>query len=128
MKYLGVDFGTKRTGIAMSDENAEFAFPSGVVASESAMKEIVALCKKEPIKGIIVGRSIASNEAENDVQKNIDRFAAHVELTTGLPVLFEREDFSSVEAHRYQTDAGKRDDSAAAIILQRFLDKKKKAS
>lgn len=126
MKYLGIDVGTKRVGLATSDEAGGFAFPKGIVPAEDAEKKIVALCKGEHIEGIVIGQSIASNEAENDTQAFIERFAKRVEATTGLPIHFEREDFSSVEAHRYQTDAGRRDDSAAAVILQRFLDRKKK--
>ena len=55
----------------------------------------------------------------------VTSFVKKLETKVNVPIIFEREDFSSVEAHRYQTKKGNRDDSAAAIILQRFLDKKK---
>lgn len=126
MKYLGIDFGTKRIGIATSDEAGEFAFPKGIIGAGNAEEEIAARCAGESIGAIVVGQSIATNEAENEVQAAVARFAQRIGALTALPVYFEREDFSSVEAHRYQTGAGVRDDSAAAVILQRFLDKQKK--
>ena len=126
MKYLGIDFGTKRVGLALSDESGEFAFPKEIVPFDKAQHRIVALCKEEAIGGIVFGASLATNEEENEVHTTAKRFADRLFELTNLPLFFEREDFSSVEAHRFQTTAGARDDSAAAIILQRFLDRKKK--
>jgi len=125
MKYLGVDFGTKRVGIAVSDEVGEFAFPRKILATADAVKEIAKLCIEEQVGAIVIGKSIATNEEENIVAKAASAFANALVAHTKLPIEFEREDFSSMEAHRYQIKAGSRDDSAAAIILQRFLDKKK---
>ncbi len=126
MKYLGIDYGTKRVGIAISDEAGEFAFPKAIFPSPEAIEGIVALCKEEGVGAIVIGESIASNEVSNDLMPMVNAFKAKLTLATELPIFFEREGFSTVEAHRYQTSAGSRDDSAAAIILQRFLDKKKK--
>ncbi len=125
-KYLGIDFGTKRIGIALSDASGSFAFPHTIVPTAIAEKEIKSLCEKETIGQIVIGFSVATNEIENDVQKQIVSFADRITRATGITTVFEREDFSSVEAHRFQVVQGNRDDSAAAIILQRFLDKKKK--
>ena len=126
MKYLGIDYGTKHIGLAISDEAGEFAFPKGIIQKEKAEKEIVSICVEEQVHGIVIGESVATNESRNEVNTETKRFSERITAATNLPIVFEREDFSSVEAHRYQTDAGRRDDSAAAIILQRFLDKKKK--
>ncbi len=128
MKYLGIDFGTSLIGLASSDEAGEFAFPYKIIQTHEAEQEIMTICKKENISEIVIGQSIASNEGENEVQTTVARFAKRLESITKLPIRFEREDFSSVEAHRYQTKAGARDDSAAAVILQRFLDKRKKGT
>jgi putative Holliday junction resolvase len=126
MKYMGIDYGTEKIGLALSDEAGEFAFPKGILERESASQKILAVCQEESIGAIILGQSVASNGAPNALIHDANRFAEKLKATTGLPVYFEREDFSSVEAHRYQIKAGARDDSAAAIILQRFLDKNKK--
>lgn len=123
MRYLGIDYGTKRVGLAVSDDMGEFAFPRGIVDTSQAVVAIAKLCKEEAIGSIVVGESLASNEAHNELAVRVNAFKEKIAALTELPVFFEREGFSTVEAHRYQTDAGNRDDSAAAIILQRFLDK-----
>jgi len=127
MKILGIDFGTKRIGIATSDEAGEFAFPKAILSNDTdAIEKIVALIKDEGVDTVVIGESIASNEAANSIEGKVKKFADVIGEKTRVSVVFEREDFSSVEAHRYQTGAGNRDDSAAAIILQRYLDKRKK--
>jgi putative Holliday junction resolvase len=126
MKYLGIDYGTKRVGIALSDEGGSFAFPKDIVPTAGAIAYIESLLKEGDITSIIVGESLATNGQENDVVVMARSFAKKLELVTSVPIVFEREGFSSVEAHRYQTKKGSRDDSAAAVILQRFLDKQKK--
>lgn len=127
MKYLGIDYGTKRIGIAISDEEGGFAFPHSIVgANEKPEDVILSLIEKEGVAGIVVGDSRASNDIQNPLSQKTKIFAEKIGQKTNIPIYFEQEGFSSFEAHRYQTKAGNRDDSAAAIILQRFLDKKQK--
>lgn len=126
MKYLGVDYGTKKVGIAISDDAGSFAFPRAILLNKDALQEIVRICNEEGIGNIVIGESVATNEERNPIDEQVKAFAEKLGTHTRLPIFFEREGFSSVEAHRYQTKAGNRDDSAAAIILQRFLDKQKK--
>ncbi len=126
MKYLGVDYGTKRVGLAISDEDGNFAFPYGIVENKKVIKTIENISKKEKIDIIILGNSNATNGYENDISNEINSFKSKLALAIETSIFLEREDFSSFEAHRYQEKKGHRDDSAAAIILQRFLDKKKK--
>ncbi len=125
MKYLGIDYGTKRIGIAISDDGGEFAFPKGILNAQDAIVEIVSLCQKENVGAVVIGKSVASNGADNDIVPQTEKFKEKLSEVIKLPIFFQQESFSTVEAHRYQVDAGKRDDSAAAIILQRFLDTKK---
>jgi putative Holliday junction resolvase len=127
MKYLGIDYGTKRIGIAISDDGGEFAFPKGILNAKTSIQEIAALCLKEDIKAIVIGKSVASNGIENDIVPQTEAFKEKLVKEVSLPIHFQQESFSTVEAHRYQITAGHRDDSAAAIILQRFLDTKKVA-
>ena len=126
MKYLGIDYGTKRVGVAISDDDGSFAFPKAIFETTKAIEDITALAKTESIGVIVIGESVATNDKANELTTHVNGFKAKLALATSLPIFFEREGFSTVEAHRYQVTAGKRDDSAAAIILQRFLDKQKK--
>jgi putative holliday junction resolvase len=124
MKYLGIDYGTKRIGIAVSDDGGEFAFPKAILSTKKdSVDTIAALAAEEGIEAIIIGESLAQNEAPNEVFSAAAAFKAKLATRIALPVFFEREGFSSVEAYRYQEKKGPADDSAAAIILQRFLDK-----
>ncbi len=122
MKYLGIDYGTKRIGLALSDESGGFAFPKGITTPEKAMSEIAELCQQEGVIAIVIGKSIASNGMDNEIVPAVEKFRERLAGVTGLPIHFQQESFSTMEAHRYQTKAGSRDDSAAAIILQRYLD------
>ncbi len=126
MKVLGIDYGSKRIGVAISDEAGEFAFPKTVLLTEAEpIEKIATLCKEEHVEVIVIGESVAQSGMPNAISGQAAKFKEKLAAVTNLPIFLEREDFSSVEAHRYQTKAGNKDDSAAAIILQRFLDKKK---
>ena len=126
MKYLGIDFGTKRVGVAISDDDGSFAFPKAIFDASTAVDDITTICKAELVGAIVIGESVATNGELNELANLVNAFKAKLVVATTLPIFFEREGFSTVEAHRYQVAAGSRDDSAAAIILQRFLDKQKK--
>lgn len=126
MQYIGIDYGTKRVGIALSDEEGSFAFPKEIVATNEAIDSITALTETGTITAIVIGESLANNGGENDILSHTRRFVEKLKTVVSIPIIFEREGFSSVEAHRYQTKKGNRDDSAAAVILQRFLDKRQK--
>lgn len=126
MKYLGINYGTKRIGVAISDYEASFAFPKEILDTGSAIDKIVELVDQENIGAIVIGESRATNGESNDLGGRVAAFTTKLAEKVSIPISPQREDFSTVEAHRYQTAAGNRDDSAAAIILQRFLDKNKK--
>lgn len=124
MKYIGVDYGSKRVGIAVSDEGGTFAFPKSIVPQKEALQYVLSLCKESETVAIVIGKSIDKHGTVNKIMTAIEEFGKELKSQTDVPIHFEREDFSSFEAHRFQTDKGSRDDSAAAIILQRFLDRK----
>lgn len=126
MKYIGIDYGTKKVGISISDDEASFAFPKDIIPTNLVIEYLKNVIQTENIEAIVIGESLASNGQDNDLAETVALFGSSIKEKAGKPVFFVREDFSSVEAHRYQTKKGDRDDSAAAIILQRFLDKRKK--
>ncbi len=133
MKYLGVDYGTKRIGVAQSDESGTIAFPLSVVdAGSSAAAEVAALAKDNRIEKIVIGESHDLAGNPNPVMKNIDLFKKELEALLELPVVYEPEFMTSAQALRQGLDkrgAGNKkedlDASAAALILQGFLDRTK---
>ena len=124
MRYIGIDYGSKRVGIAISDADGLLAFPKEIITEKEALIYILAVIKDTEIGGIVIGKSMNSAGAFNSIMDKIHDFETKLMVHTKIPIYFEREDFSSYEAHRFQLEKGSRDDSAAAIILQRFLDKK----
>ena len=126
MKYLGIDFGSKRVGIAVSDENGKMAFPKSVISNDKRLIEnIKHFCDKEKIEKIIIGDSKDSNMKDNPVMKDIRRFAEMVSREISLPIEFQLEFMTSQQAVLIQGENDMIDASAAAIILQSFLDKSK---
>lgn len=125
MKYLGIDYGTKRTGIAFSDEEGLLAYPHGVLLTSPALaKEVAALARKEEAGTIVIGDSRDFNGRENPVMKHVRKFAAVLTKEIAAPIVYEPEVFTSQEADR--TPDGRdelRDARAAAIMLQSYLDR-----
>ncbi len=137
MKLLGVDFGTKRIGIAVSDEDSQIAFPRVVLPNDKEFfKKVSVLIKEENISEIVVGDPLNLDGKANPVSKLTEDFIVALAEHTALPVYKEKEFFTSYEAHRRQgkeannarqdtfTKPKDLDASAAALILQRYLDKK----
>ena len=124
MKYLGIDYGTKRVGVAMSDEHARLAFPRMVMGNtKTFVDEIVAFIEKEHVEGIVLGESHDRNNIPNPIMKKIRVFADQLRARTSLPIFFVSEAYTSQEAKHIQGENAMHDASAAAIILQSFLDR-----
>lgn len=136
MKYLGIDYGTKKIGIAISDESGKFAFPKEIISSGvQALREIVEIVTTESIGKIVVGHSLTTSGERNVVMEDIDAFVEELHKLTGLPIALEDERFSSsavkafnwskpvASPHRSEKHHGPIDDRAAAVMLQRYLDK-----
>lgn len=124
MKYLGVDYGTKRVGIATSDEGGRMAFPFKVIPnSPNLISEIATICTTEHVAAIVVGESLNFQNMPNAIMDEIHPFATALEKAAKLPLYFMNEILSSREAMHIQGDNKHNDASAAAIILQSYLDK-----
>jgi len=122
MKYLGLDYGSKRIGIAVSDGEGTIAFPRTTLTNDqTVMDELAAIIEVERIRCIVVGDTRAFGGGANTVTPEADRFAARLETQFDIPVKRAFEAWSSREATRF-LNAEKHDESAASIILQRFLD------
>lgn len=124
MKYLGVDFGGKRVGIAVSDESGKMAFPHSVILNNgNLLAETERIIKEEKINEIIIGESKNFAGEPNKIMEEIEKFKGTLEEKTGLKVWLEPEFLTSVQAKQVQGENEMHDASAAAIILQSYLDK-----
>lgn len=123
MRILGLDYGARRIGIALSDEGAQFAFPHSTIPNDaSAIDRIEDICKKEEVKEIAMGDTRAANEAGNAITSEAEAFAKSLGAHSGREIKMVREAWSSAEAARFAPKGVHDDASAAAIILQRYLD------
>lgn len=143
MKYLGIDYGTKKIGLAISDQNGKIAFPKSVIPnSKNVVQDILDIISCEGVESIVVGKSLDPWGSENLVQRKIDSFTKELSShLDGIEIIEQDERGSSLAAtaHLYgkgniankkwtsRDNEKKRQDEdagAAAIILQRYLDKK----
>jgi len=123
---MGIDFGEKRIGIALSDEQVFMAFPHSVlINNKNSIKEIKKICGENNVEKIILGQSLDYKGQPNLVMGKIEKFKKSLEKETGLEVLYQNETLTTQEARRLQGKIEKIDASAAALILRSFIDKQK---
>lgn len=136
MKYLGIDFGSKRVGLAVSDEEGRIAFPKETLRNDSKLlQNILDFIKKEKIEKIVIGESLNSKGDKNFIEEGAGFFVDELAKLSGLKVEKQKEFFSSYEAHgrmgkeqnnsrsSFFSKTKDLDASSATIILQRYLDK-----
>lgn len=127
MRYLGIDFGTKKVGLALSDEGGSMGFPHGIVPNDGRLiDEILALIERKEVGAVVIGESRDFSGKENAVAKDAKAFGLLVERRAGIPIYFEPETLTTQEARR--DFEGVRipgnaavDASAAALILTSYL-------
>lgn len=126
MKYLGIDYGSKKVGFAQSDDDGRLAFPLMISPNDkSLLKDTIELIREIKINVVVVGESVDGNGKLNAIAKEARQFALQVEDSIDVKVVFEKEWYSTVEARKQPGKEGSHevDDQAAAIVLQRYLDK-----
>jgi len=129
---MGLDYGERRVGVAVSDGLGVTAQPHSVVdlAASDLATELGRIVGEYEIKGIVVGLPVSLDGSEGEVAKRAREFAAKVGEITGLAVEMYNEQFSSAVAERVLLESGARrsarravkDKMAAAVMLQGYLD------
>ncbi len=139
MRYLGIDYGTKRIGLALSDDAGLIAFAHKILPSKRDIYDQLArACVENKIKTIVVGAPSTDTRSDASFIKELGQFVSNLRMKTKLPVEEVNESFTSVEAVRplnqkkilhakqvKKEHIGNIDARAAAIILQRYLDSRK---
>jgi len=124
-KYLGIDWGEKRIGLATAEEELNMALPLGTVADIAGILQTIA---EEEITCIVLGRPYQMASLEHDINPDFLKFVTLLESQTKLPIIQIDERLSSLAADAMggpkKMRAG-RDEIAAALILQSYLDKQK---
>ena len=126
MKYLGIDYGEKRVGIAFSDIEGKVAFPKIVLENNTKLiQKISDLCKESKIDIIVIGESKNYKGEDNKISPKIISFKRELISSIKLPIFLEPEFMSSMQVEKTFGKTDMLDASAAAIILQTFMDKEK---
>jgi len=135
MRALGIDFGEKRIGLALSDPEGRLALPLRTLARRNdrqAIDEIAAIAREEGVEALVVGEPRRpSDGAATDAARRVRSFGARLAEATGLAIEWVDESMSSIEAEARLAEAGvpherrreRRDAVAAQILLEEALER-----
>jgi putative holliday junction resolvase len=136
MRYLAIDYGIKRTGLAICDPAETIASPLVVIQAggNKLLNKIVDTIKSENIEAVVIGLPLNMDDSQGPQAKLVLQFAEQLKKHTQLPIYFQDERLSTFEAEEKIAPADftrkkKKqwlDAVAAAQILQTFLDEKNK--
>ena len=132
-RVLGIDFGTRRVGAAVSDPRRKIATPLEVFERRDVVQDARhyrALVEEHDVDLIVIGLPLHTSGQEGTSAKQARAWGAWLARETGLPVVYHDERFSTVDAEERLLAAGikrqgrkdRRDMLAAQILLQAFLD------
>lgn len=128
MRYLGIDYGEKRIGVAVSDPGGRMAFPLKIIFNNDKTKlleQLKSLLEEEKISKIVVGLPLSLDGSETEQTKKTRNFVDILKGITSLSTDFENEILTT---HMAESVVGKKehtDAAAAAFILQSYLDRQK---
>lgn len=126
MRLLGIDYGSKKTGLALTDESGKMAFPHSVVPTDAKLlKTIETLIMKEKVGEIVLGYSLNRDGKPNTIHAAVEELMLDLTLAVGLPVHLQPEQYTTQAAIQLQGRNTQTDASAAALILDAYLIKQK---
>ena len=123
MRYLAVDFGEKRIGLATSDATGLLATPRRTVTRKSdrdAIASILDFARREEVEAVVVGLPHHADGRENALAPRIRSFARKLGESLALPVAFVDEHLTS-HAARERFPEAELDAAAAAVLLEDYL-------
>ena len=134
-RIIGIDYGRKRVGVAVSDPLGIFASALDTVHSAKIIEYLKIYAEKEKVALFVVGYPVNMDNRPSDAAADVDVFLKRLSKAfPGIPIVREDERFTSVLAHRAMIDGGMKkkermkkesvDKISAAIILQSYLDRK----
>ena len=131
MRYLGIDYGISKIGIALSDEAGMMGFPHTIMVNTPRfIDELCALIAKENVGAVVIGESRNLSGTDNPIAADARALGTLLTERAGLSVFYESEIFTTAQARRapekeVKSRAAKPrvnvDASAAALILTSYL-------
>lgn len=122
MRFLGIDYGEKRVGLALSDESGMMAFPLSVLQNDKTLlSQIEGIVKEKKVEEIVIGHSLDKDGKENSIHEAANELMTDLTLAVGLPIHLEPEQYTTQAAIREQGRNDQTDAAAAALILESYL-------
>ena len=134
MRYLGIDYGKKRIGLALSDIMGIMAQPFDVIESKGIknnVETILKIIKEKEVSCIVIGKPVNMNATEGEMAELATEFADELKKVTDIKVEMIDERLTTTQAERVLIEEanvsrekrkGIRDKLAATFILQTYLD------
>lgn len=122
-RYLAIDWGLSRIGLAAGDSETKIAIPFKVAAD---IKEVLAVIKKEKIDEVVIGQPIKMSGEKNNLTAGFDLFFNALKINTSLPIILVDERLSSKAADALsgtKKTKAKQDAVAAMLVLQSYFDR-----
>jgi putative Holliday junction resolvase len=130
MIYLGIDYGRKRIGLALGQLIPKGA---GVIDGTKSIDEIAAevkdICLKNEVDTVVIGWPKKLSGEPGEITGDIKIFSENLKKKIDIPIYFEEEELTSVEAEgmlkesgqKYSRESGKTDEVAAILILEQYI-------
>lgn len=137
MRLLGIDYGTKRVGISISDDGGRLAFPHTTVSNDKELiNEIRLIIDEYSVDLIVIGESKDYQMKDNRIMNEVHGFMDELEIKTGIKVVLHPEFMTSMQVSKEHFQATKEsgrntgkkntaknlDAKAASIMLQSYID------
>lgn len=133
MRVLGIDFGERRIGIAVSDPDGRLAVARETierVSDRQVIRRLLEIVREDEVEQVVIGEPRGLDGSRGEAAARVARFARKLRRTTALPCRLIDESLTSVEAKERLRQAGidprrspeRVDALAAQILLQEFLD------
>src|SRR3989344_809918 len=117
MKYLGVDYGSKRVGLARGDDENRLAIPLRTIPKDKELYNLLRnMLRNKEFDEIVLGVPVSFDGKEHAQAQEVRLFGENLNKEIGIPVHFQNELLTSSQAER--SGVSDVDASAAALILQ----------
>ena len=129
-RILSLDWGLRRCGVAVSDENRGFVFARPqlyIKTQDELIQHVIAIIGEDKISGVVIGLPLFSDGTDSDTTKQVREFAKNLSNNTDLPIIFIEENLTSAAA---QEEIGRKsitkikqelDSVSAKIILENAI-------
>ena len=129
-RIIGIDWGARRTGVAVADENREFVFTRPVImpmGNKTILEQVVDLINTEKVTGVVIGLPLHMDGAESDTTAMVRAFANELATKVDIPICFIDETLTSASAQesmgrvRVHDIKQKLDSESACVILENAI-------